>query len=224
MNKTFGPYRRLRQRSREIAFVSSASELLSWDLETYMPPKGLDFRAEQLAYLSGQAHRLWTAKTVGAWIAACEQQGFACDSPEAANVREWRRGYDRATKLPAALVEKFERTRALAREAWREARQRSEFGTFRPHLEKLLDLNRQKADCLGFQESPYDALLDGYEPGTRASQLRTLFQELRPAIGAILGAALERSAAVPKDLLQGHYPLAAQQAFNREVDAAIGSA
>lgn len=222
MNKTFGPYRRLRQRSREIAFVSSASELLSWDLETYMPPKGLDFRAEQLAYLSGQAHRLWTAKTVGAWIAACEQQGFACDSPEAANVREWRRGYDRATKLPAALVEKFERTRALAREAWREARQRSEFGTFRPHLEKLLDLNRQKADCLGFQESPYDALLDGYEPGTRASQLRTLFQELRPAIGAILGAALERSAAVPKDLLQGHYPLAAQQAFNREVAAAIG--
>lgn len=218
----FAPYRRLEQRARQIAFISSASELLSWDLETYMPPKGLSFRAEQLAYLSGQAHRLWTAKAVGGWIAACEQHEFPADSPEGANVREWRRAYDRATKLPPALVEEIERTRTVAREAWREARQRSEFGLFQPHLEKLLDLNRQKAERLGFEESPYDALLDGYEPGTRASQLQALFAELRPAIGAILGPALERSAAVPKDLLEGDYPIPAQQAFNREVAQALG--
>jgi len=222
VNTSFGFYRKLQKRSRRIAFVSGASELLSWDMETYMPAKGLEFRAEQLAYLSGQAHRLWTAKVVGAWIDACEQHGFDVESPEAANVREWRRGYDRATKLPTDLVEKFERTRALAREAWREARQRSEFELFRPHLEKLIDLNRRKADCLGFQESPYDALLDGFEPDMRASQLRELFDELRPAIGAVLGPAVERSAAVPKDLLHGHYPLAAQQAFNRQVAEAIG--
>ena len=222
VNSSFGPYRRLVKRAHQIAFVSGAAELLSWDLETYMPPKGLGFRAEQLAYLGGQSHRLWTAKAVGGWIAACEQAGFAADSPEAANVREWRRAYDRATRLPAALVEKFERTRALARESWREARQRSEFSLFRPHLEKLLALNRQKADCLGFVESPYDALLDGYEPGTRASHLRVLFAELRPAIGTIFAQARERSAAVPADLIAGHYPIAAQQAFNLEVAQAMG--
>ena len=73
MNTSFGPYRRLLKRSRQVAFVSSASELLSWDLETYMPSKGLGFRAEQLAYLSGQGHRLWTAKAVGGWIAPLEK-------------------------------------------------------------------------------------------------------------------------------------------------------
>ena len=222
MPNTFAAYRKLVKRARQVSWLSGTAELLSWDLETYMPSKALDFRGEQLAYLGGQAHRLFTAKTVGAWITACEQHGFAPDSDEAANLREWRRRYDRATKLPTALVEKFERTRAHAREAWKEARRRSEFKIFKPHLQKLLDLNRQRADCWGYQESRYDALLDEYEPGARAGQLRSLFAELRPAIGSILEPALERSAAVPPDLIEGDYPIAAQQALNREVAEAIG--
>src|SRR5439155_6017652 len=184
--------------------------------------KGVDFRAEQLAHLGGHTHRLFTAKKVGDWLSACEQHGFAPESDEAGNVREWRRHYTRATKIPARLVEKFQRVRTHAREAWRQARQRSEFALFKPHLKKVLEINRQMADCWGFQESPYDALVEEYEPGARASQLRALFAELRPAIGSVLGAAVERSATVPKDLLQGNYPIPAQQALNREVATALG--
>lgn len=222
MPALFEPYRKLLKRSHEISLISHTSEALNWDIETYMPPKGLDYRAEQFAYLGGHSHRLSTGKPVGDWLAACEQHGFPPESTEAANVREWRRHYDRATKLPASLVEKFQRVRAHAREAWKEARERSEFKIFKPFLQKLLDLNLKRAQCWGFQESPYDALLDEYEPDTRASQMRALFADLRPAIGAILRPALERSAAVPADLLTGNYPIAAQQAFNRRVAEAIG--
>src|SRR5207249_2891667 len=179
------PYKKLLKRSREIALVASASEMLAWDLETYLPAKGVDFRAEQLAHLGGHTHRLFTAKKVGDWLSACEQHGFAPESDEAGNVREWRRHYTRATKIPTRLVEKFQRVRTHAREAWRQARQRSEFALFKPHLKKVLEINRQMADCWGFQESPYDALVEEYEPGVRASQLRALFAELRPAIGSV---------------------------------------
>jgi carboxypeptidase Taq len=222
MTATFPPYKKLIERAREIALLASAGEMLSWDLETYLPPKGVNFRAEQLAHLGGETHRLFIAKKVGDWISAYEQQGFAPESDEAANVREWRRRYDRATKIPTRLVEKFQRVRTHAREAWRDARQRSDYALFKPHLKKILELNRQMADHWGYQESRYDALLDEYEPGVRASELRSLFGKLRPALGSVLGGALERSAAVPPDLLQGHYPVAAQQALNREVAAAIG--
>jgi carboxypeptidase Taq len=222
MASDFAPYRKLLKRAREISWVASASEVLSWDLETYMPPNGVAFRAEQFAHLGGHTHRLFTGKIVGHWLSACEQNGFAPDSLEAANVREWRRRYNRATKLPARLVEKFQRTRTHAREAWKEARQRSEFKIFRPHLQKLLDLCRQRADCWGFQESPYDALLDEFEPGMRASQVRTLFAELRPAIGSVLARAVENSGSVPADLLDGDYPVAAQQALNQKVAEALG--
>jgi carboxypeptidase Taq len=222
MTTEFAPYQKLLARAREIALVSDAVHLLSWDQETYMPTRALNYRADQLAFLSGWRHRMFIAKEVGDWIASCEQHGFAQDSKEAVNVREWRRSYDRATKLPPELVEEFQRCTSLAREAWIEARKHSEFVRFQPHLQTILDLNRQMADYWGYEQSRYDALLEEYEMGTRAAQLRTLFAELRPAIIAVLGPATARSAGVPKDLLEGDYPVARQQAFNREVAEAIG--
>ncbi len=222
MPADFAPYRKLCKRAHEIAFLTSSAAALNWDLETYMPPKALPFRAEQLAYLGGKAHRMFTSKQVGQLIAAGENHGFAPDSDAAANVREWRWRYDRATKVPARLIEKLERTRAHAREAWKAAREQSRFRLFQPHLQKIVDLNRQLADCWGYPESPYDALVEGYERGVTASELRALFATLRPAIVALLPAAVERSAAIPENFLNGHYPVAAQQAFNRKVAAAFG--
>ena len=222
MSAQSASYRKLVKRAREIAFLTSSTSALSWDQETFMPPKALPYRAEQLAWLSGQAHRRFTAGKVGDLISECEQAGFAPESDEAANVREWRRLYNRATKVPPHLVEKMERTCAHAREAWREARKQSQFKLFKPHLDKILSLTRQMADCWGYAQSPYDALLDGYEPGATAAALRQTFSELRNALATILPGAVERSAAVPKDLLKGNYAVAAQQAFNRKIAEAMG--
>jgi carboxypeptidase Taq len=215
-------YKKLLKRARAIALASSAAQALTWDQETYMPAKSLPYRAEQLAWLTGHAHRQFISRQVGQWISECEQHGFSPESSEAGNLREWRRQYDRATKISSRLVEKLERVRAHAREAWRQARQQSKFSLVKPHLDKVLALNRQMADCWGFKESPYDALVEGYEPSATASQLRQLFAELRPAISSLLAPAVAKSANVPKGMLQGQYPVAAQQAFNRKVAEAIG--
>jgi len=222
MATAFAPYKRLLRRFREISLLGSTAELLSWDQETYMPPKALTWRAEQLAHLSGAAHRLSTSRTVGEWIKACEEHGFDVGSEEAVNVREWRRDYDRATKIPARLIEKLERVRTLSREAWVKARRESKFKIFKPHLQKIVDLQLQLADLWGYEESPYDALLEEFEPGARSRTLRELFDTLRPDLVAILGIATERSAAVPADALDADYPVHAQQAFNRHVVGAMG--
>lgn len=215
-------YQKLLKRLREVTLLNSASSALEWDQNTYMPPKALAYRAEQLAYLGGRSHRLFTAGAVGDLIAECEQQGFAPDSPEGANVREWRRQYDRATKLPAAFVVKFERIKTHAHETWREARAQNKFKLFKPHLVKIVAMIRQKAEYLGYQDSPYNALLEAYEPGVTAASITQLFSELRPAIVDVLKPAVERSAAIPADILHGNYSVAAQQAFNRRVAEAIG--
>src|SRR6185436_19656600 len=139
----FPAYQKLLQRMREISLMEGGAALLSWDEETYMPRKGLTFRADQLAFVSGWIHRQFTASEVGDWLKVCEDQGFADGSDEAVNVREWRRHYDRHTKVPAELVEEFQRASTLARDAWAEARRRSDFVLFQPHLEKLLTLSRR---------------------------------------------------------------------------------
>lgn len=213
-------YQQLCERSREVYLLRSVAGVLSWDFETYIPSKAVPYRADQLSYLEAKAHTLFTEPCVGNWLKAAEQAGFDAVSEEAANIREWRRAYDRATKIPVALVEEFEKTRTIAREAWVQARAESKFSQFKPHLEKIVELTRRKAELWGYQESPYDALIDDYEPGITARQVKPILEELRAALVELLGHIGTKS--VAENFLDGHYPIEGQQAFSREIATAFG--
>jgi carboxypeptidase Taq len=215
-------YDNLRARFREAALVRSANSVLGWDQETYLPPQAADWRAEQIAWLSGQQHRLTTARETAAWLAECEAAGLTPDSVEAVNVRGWRRDYDLAAKLPSAFVEELSRTTAQATHVWAEARKRSDFSHYRPALEKIVRLVREKADLLGWEHCRYDALLNEFEPGARTADIAAVFEKLGPAQSALVGPAAEIAARTPADLLNADYPVAAQMAFNREVAEAFG--
>lgn len=168
---------------RELSVLQSCSAVLGWDQQTYMPKGGAAFRGEQLALLAKLCHERATDPRIEEWLTTAE---VAPDSPEAANVREWRHGYDRATKLPARLVEELALATSAANEGWEEARKEDKFETFRPHLEKVLALKREEAEALSPSPAPaqakgeqyYNALLDEYEPGTTTAELKTLFAEL----------------------------------------------
>jgi len=211
--------------SGEIAILGDISATLGWDQETYLPPKGVAHRAKQLAQLSGLIHRKATSQEFGDLIARCEDamdDEFEAGSPQAANIREWRWNYDRDTKLPGEFVEAFEQTRSLAMQAWQGARAKNDFAAFRPHLEKIIQFNQEKADFWGYETCRYDALLDSYERGADSVQLSDTFDELKAGLVEIAAASHERSAAIPADRLSGHFPIAAQQELNREVAAAFG--
>ncbi len=218
-------YDRLHQRFRDVSLLNSSAGVLSWDQETYLPTGGVAWRAEQLAYLHGHSHRLATAPEIGDWLAEAESgpdADDAVDPARATNVRGWRRAYDRAVKLPPTLVEALSRATSLGQHEWAEARKASDFARFRPHLENLLTLTREKADAWGWTTCRYDALLDEYEPGARSAELAALFADLGPKVSALIEPAVARASRVPADVLAGHYPVAAQEAFNREVAAAVG--
>ncbi|MCW5765466.1 MAG: carboxypeptidase M32 [Phycisphaeraceae bacterium] len=218
-------YAALRKHLRETATLASVGSLLAWDQETYMPAGGAAHRAEQQAMVAALAHQRATDRKVADLLAACESDGAVmADARSAANVREARREYDRATKLPESLVAEFSRTCSLAQEAWKEARQRSDFGHFAPWLEKVMALTRRKAECYGAPPGGelYDAMLDQYEPGMRAAQVEAIFGPLRKRLAALVS----RIAAAPRRpgdrLLSLKAPAAQQQAFGEAVLAAMG--
>ncbi len=215
-------YDQLCRRFREASLLQTTASVLRWDQETGMPEAAGDFRAEQLAYLDGQSHRLTTAPEIDDLLKACEDAGLPDDSVAGTNVRGWRHDYDLAVKLPAELVEEFSRTTALAHQAWVEARAESKFAHFAPHLEEIVRLCRRKADCWGWEECRYDALLDVYEPGARTSHLTPIFDDLAPKVSAMLDQAIAKSEQVPGHVLHGQYPVVAQQKFNAEVASALG--
>jgi carboxypeptidase Taq len=218
-------YQELRERLRAAATLGSAAALLEWDQETMMPPEAAGLRAEQLAMLSRLAHERLTDPRIGELLEACESdEDLLADPREAANVREIRRDYDRATRLPASLVAEMSETSSLALQAWKEARRESEFDRFRPWLEKQIDLNRRKAECYGSPEGGelYDALVEDYEPGMTASELERIFGPLRETLAPMISEVAASSRRLSDDPQNVKLPISKQQEFCRFVAGRLG--
>ncbi len=217
-------YAELVRRGRELAVINSCAALLGWDQQTYMPRNGAGLRGDQLAWMAGLAHAKATDPKIGELLAAVEGSPLVMDpdSPEAANAREWRHGYDRATKLPARLVEELARVTTAAQQAWQDAKTTSTYSLFQPHLEKVLALKREEADAVGYKAHRYDALLDEYEPGATAAELKVLFAELSKVLVPLI-AAVQASAKKPKrEILERDYPVDRQRIFAESAAAARG--
>ncbi len=208
--------------AREHAVISSAKAVVGWDQETYLPAAAAKHRAAQLAWLSARAHDLATSEAWRGALETAEAADSGSDPIHRANLRELRRAFDRATKLPTALVARSAEASSLAKHAWAAARKSSDFAAFAPHLQTLLDIAREKADRWGYANEPYDALLEGYERNTSTAAVAALFDSLRPELREIARQAVARSASHAPQLPPGPYPIAAQQELNAQVAAAIG--
>lgn len=217
-------YKEVLRRAREAMVLQSCAKVLEWDERTYMPRAGSAHRGEQMALLARLTHEMSTAPVLGELIAQAETSNLVHDqeSPEAANVRDLRRQYDRAVKMPGRLVEELARTSIQAQHAWVEARKKSDFAGFRPWLEKIVALKREQASAIGYRQSPYDALLDEYEPGATTAEVTKTFAALRTDLVPLV-AAIAASGRKPKhEILERDYPIDRQRIFGEAAAAAIG--
>jgi len=167
----------LKEEMGQVIDLNGAISLLHWDQETYMPPKAAPGRGRQLATLSALSHRMFTDKSMGERLKRLSDDE-SLNADEQCLVRETLHDYELATKLPETFVETFSEDQSKAFQAWIPAREQSDFKQFQPHLEKVVELLRQKADYYGYEESPYDALMDEYEPGMKSSKVNRIFSEL----------------------------------------------
>ena len=215
-------YTQLIEESKQRSLLESCSSVLAWDEQTYLPTGGAELRANQLSMLAGMIHERATSSRIGDLLEELSDQTEG-DSPEAVNVRELKRAYDRATRLPRSLVENLSRTSTLSQRAWIEARQTSDFSIFRPWLKKVVELKREEAAAVGFGDGiPYDALLDEYEPGTSASEIQNVFSPLRDELVSLVAAIRDSPHQPDESLLTRHYPRDAQREFGLAAAKQIG--
>lgn len=217
-------YDELLARSREETLLASCAELLGWDEDTYLPRGGVRHRANQQTLLAGLLHDRAIAPRAGELLAAVEGSSLVADPDSAAtvNVRELRRLHDRSTRLPRALIEELTQVTSLAQQEWAAARRGADFARFRPWLEKIVTLKRQEAECLGYQEHPYDALLEDYEPGARTADLTTLFADLRAELVPLANALTHAPRRPDVALLRGDYPLDRQRFLGELTAGTLG--
>jgi carboxypeptidase Taq len=210
--------------SREKTVLESCLGLLQWDAEIYMPRSGVGHRGEQMALVAGLAHDRATDPRYGELLGAIEGSPLVSDpeSPQAVNVRELRRNFDRQRCLPRELVEEWARVTALASQVWADARTNDDFKTFAPWIERIFGLAREKADALGWVGERYDALLEDYEPGMTTDRVSPMFRRLEADLVPLVASLREKSAPAPDDVLKREFPLDNQRVFIEGVAAAVG--
>lgn len=175
-----------------IRLLGQIESLLGWDQQTYMPTGAIDIRAKQLAYIAGLAHREATSSSYRDGLAQMidlETETIKIEGlslVEQFNLKQWCRDFKRITKLPESFVAQYYSTTTAATDVWKKAKQTANFALFSPWLEKIVELNRTKANLLGYVDSPYDALIDLYEPGVTAATLSDLFADLSNFLSAIV--------------------------------------
>lgn len=215
-------YNTLLTKARDVFVIGWTQSLVSWDMETKMPPKGIALRSEQLAQLSQIAYRMVTDPEFGKLLDRIEKNTNyeTLNEHQKRNVYLARKNYDEQTKLPEKLVVETAKQQAIAIDVWKKAKAAKNYSMFRPELEKLFELRKQAAEILMSVKktaTPYDALLDLFEPRVLSDQIAKVFSELRGSLVSIL----QKCVASPKQpdlsVIQRKVPANIQEEISKEL-------
>ena len=214
----------LKQLLGEVADLQYTAALLNWDHQVNMPPGGARPRAMHLATISRLAHEKFVSDEMGQAIEAAKTAAgdLDADSDDARLVKKTEHDYLKEVKVPSDWVAEYSRVTALAHGEWEKARQESDFSIFEPHADEILTLRQQYADFFKPYDHPYDPLLDDYEPGMKAAQVKSVFDALKPLQIELVRAIIDEGEPVDDALLHLHYDVDKQWDFGVEVIKDIG--
>ncbi|MGA1208805.1 MAG: carboxypeptidase M32 [Gemmobacter sp.] len=201
----------------------NAKSVLAWDARVMMPPGGAETRAKQLATLSVLAREhLVDAQSRHLLDAAeAEVAQLQHDSVERIICAQVREAIDYHLRIPAELVRRRAETGSIGQDIWARAREAGDFAAFAPVLTETVALNREMAECIGYEAHPYDALMYRFEPGETVASLRPLFARLRAGMLPLLRAIAQKDG--PRiDFLQRAFPRQAQLDFGLKMATKLG--
>jgi len=200
---------------RQTSALAGISGRLGWDQETVMPRGAVAQRGQEMAAIAAVLHARRSDPQVGAWLEAASAE----TAIDAAHLREIRRAYDRAVKVPADLATRIAQRTSEAQDIWAQARADQDVPAFLPVLAEIVDLRREEGQALADGGDVYDALLDDYEPGTTAAEIAAIFDAMRPPLVRLRAAILDRPA--PKGLT-GRFDEALQMQVSHRLAEAFG--
>jgi carboxypeptidase Taq len=212
----------------EIKKIQSIESLLNWDQETYMPEGGGDIRAEHIAYLSSLAHQLHTGGKFRSHLEALidMETGDPLDQRADPETRRllyltWK-DYREESALPTDFVERLSQHSAKSQQVWAKARKANDYEAFAPYLETMVQLKKQEAEYYGYKTTPYDSLIEKYEPGMTSERLTVLFAELRGPLVRLVQNLKNSGTEIDEGPLKRSFAVEEQWKFGIEVAKAMG--
>jgi carboxypeptidase Taq len=214
-------YTALEGHQQKLAQLEHLEAIAAWDEATMMSEGGGDARGEALATLRGLIHERAVAPEIGDWVAKAEASAGELDEWQRANLREIKRGWIRATAIPGELVEASSLVESKSEQAWRKLRRDNDWTGFLPFFREVLARKREVAAALSERLGlePYDALLDGFEPGAKSADISVLFARLGEFLPPFIAKVVEKQKSERLEPLVGPFPIERQ----RELGVALMS-
>jgi carboxypeptidase Taq len=212
----------LKDRLGKLTDLRRIASVLLWDMTVWMPPGGGPSRAAQLATIEAIIHEREVDERLGELLEELEPyaESLPADSDDACLVRVAKRDWTKARRVPVELATDLVRTTADAYEVWVKAREESDFASFRPWLEQIVELRRRYVECFAPYDDPYDPLLDDFEPGMKTDEVRAIFGVLEPELSALVA---EHATDDHDDFLHGPFPIESQATLSRELIERFGA-
>lgn len=220
MSQTSELYEDYRNRMRLIADVRNASAVLQWDQETYLPPRGAEFRGQQISTLSEISHRMFSEDALEGLLRELQVRNDLDVGPKRNVERTWE-DFVKNRKYSSGFVRALSEQTNRTFHAWIESRRQNRFSLYQKDLEALVALKKEEAGLLGYEGHPYNALLNEYEKGCTVDLLDRTFEPLLPTLKDLL----ERIAARPQvddSFLKGDFPRQRQWAWGMELVKSLG--
>ena len=199
--------------NRKIEHLMSASGLIQWDMRTGAPKKAIADKGEQLAFLAGEIYKLQTSDTMKELIDLLDGQEDLSDI-DRAMVRENKKTYDLTKKVPEERMTAYVQAVSDSEAAWEEAKDKNDYATFKPHLKKVIDFQKELVEYYGYEGNKYNTMLDIYEPGITVEKLDKIFSELRDAIVELLNKIKDSGVKIDNSFFKKTFPKEAQEEFS----------
>jgi len=207
----------------EVQNINHSAALVGWDQQTYMPPGAAEERGYMQATLARISHDKFVSDEIGKLLFDLKKElpNLDADSEEYRIIKVTARDYDKETLVPGEFVAEFAQATTLAQQAWMEARGKSDFSVFQPHLEKIIELGKRYISFFPPSDHPYDTLLDNFEPGMKTADVKAIFDALRPQQVELVKAIAGRPQ-MDDSFLHVEYDEKSMLAFSEEVANAFG--
>ncbi len=224
---TESTYQQLLAKTKDTVVLATAEGVIHWDMETMMPPKAVQQRSEQLALLSRMHHKLGTDPEIGRLLGAIQTspQYQSMGQVEKRNIYLINKGYREQTALPEKLVGDLAMQEAITVNTWKKAKAKKDFSLYKTDLQKLFELSMEAAEILmkvKETKTPYEALIDNYEPKMSADAITKTFNGLLAGLKPLVDRIENSQTQPPSKLLDGSVPVEEQRRITQLITQTLG--
>ncbi|ABR30395.1 peptidase M32 [Thermosipho melanesiensis] len=203
---------KLKNHLKRLSKFENALALLHWDMETYMPSNAAERRAKIIGEISTYVFEEFVSEKTKEYLESANPK----TSEDEAIIRLVKKELEKVEKIPPKLFKELQIANALSQQAWQKAKEKAAFNIFKPHLEKVVKLQKEVIEHIGYEKNRYDTLLDNYEPGLKTETLKKIIPTLRKFLVDFVDE-LENGEKPNTDILEGEYDVEKQREFSLEL-------